>query len=95
MLRSFGKHRTKKLMELMVALKSALNLAEFSHPNKKRFRCHELKGNRKGLLSLDLDHPYRLLVEPNHDPLPVKSDGGLDWNQVTAIKIRKIEDTHG
>ena len=29
-------------------------------------RLHELKGNRKGQLSFDLDHPYRLIFLPNH-----------------------------
>ena len=57
-------------------------------------RCHELKGNRAGQLSVDLDHPYRLIFKPANDPLPEKSDGGLDWNQITAIEITGIEDTH-
>lgn len=56
-------------------------------------RCHELRGNRKGQLSVDLDHPYRLLFTPV-PPLPTKADGGLDWKQVTAIIVLGIEDTH-
>lgn len=43
---------------------------------------------------MDLDHPYRLIFEPAHDPLPQKDDGGLDWFQVTAITIVGVEDTH-
>jgi len=58
-------------------------------------RCHELKGDRTGQLSLDLDHPYRLIIEPAHDPIPRKPDGGLDWNKVTAVMIVGVEDTHG
>ena len=57
-------------------------------------RTHELIGNLAGYLSLDLDHPYRLLFIPNHDPMPTKSDGGVDWIQVTAIEIIEIRDTH-
>jgi len=57
-------------------------------------RCHELKGNRAGQLSVDLDHPYRLIFIPANAPLPEKPDGGLDWNQITAIEITGIEDTH-
>jgi proteic killer suppression protein len=56
---------------------------------------HELKGNRKGQLSLDLDHPYRLIFIPDHDPVPSTEDGGMDWGRVTAVKILGIEDTHG
>ncbi|MBA2678519.1 MAG: ImmA/IrrE family metallo-endopeptidase [Ktedonobacteraceae bacterium] len=50
-------------------------------------RCHELVGDRKGTLAVDLGHPYRLIFEPNHIPIPRKVDGGLDWTIVTAIRI--------
>jgi len=65
------------------------NLSVSSH------RCHELTGKRKGTLSLDLDGPYRLIIQPLHNPLPERPEGGLDWNGITAIKILGIEDTHG
>lgn len=58
-------------------------------------RCHELKGDLKGILSVDLEHPYRLLFKPAHNPIPKKSDGGLDWKEVKAIIILEVEDTHG
>jgi plasmid maintenance system killer protein len=58
-------------------------------------RCHELRADRAGQLSLDLRGPYRLLFVPAHDPLPQKPDGGLDWTQVTAVEIIEVEDTHG
>jgi proteic killer suppression protein len=58
-------------------------------------RCHELVGDRKNTLSVDLDHPYRLLFSPDHDPIPTKADGGIDWSWVRAIVIHGIEDTHG
>lgn len=57
-------------------------------------RCHELKGELAGILSLDLRHPYRLLFEPADEPVPVKPDGGLDWAGVTAVRILGVEDTH-
>jgi proteic killer suppression protein len=41
-----------------------------------------------------LDHPYRLLFVPFHDPIPIKPDGGLNWAQVTVIEILGVEDTH-
>ncbi len=58
-------------------------------------RCHELIGNRAGQLSLDLDHPYRLIFEPADEPIPQKDDGGLDWTMVTSVVIIGVEDTHG
>ncbi len=57
-------------------------------------RCHELLHNRSGQLSLDLDHPYRLIFEPADEPIPTKSDGGIDWTKVTAVRILGVEDTH-
>src|SRR5690348_6421461 len=57
-------------------------------------RTHELSGDRKGEISIDLKHPYRLLFIPNHTPAPTKADGGLDWSNVTAIEIIDWLDTH-
>jgi plasmid maintenance system killer protein len=57
-------------------------------------RCHELKGDRAGQISVDLDGPYRLIFTPAHNPAPAKPDGGLDWEQVTAIVLLEVVDTH-
>jgi len=57
-------------------------------------RCHELTQDRDGQLAVDLVHPYRLIFRPDHDPLPLKDDGGLDWSQVTRIEIVEITDYH-
>ncbi|GAB6144210.1 hypothetical protein JCM12294_16480 [Desulfocicer niacini] len=57
-------------------------------------RCHELTGNRKGQLSVDLEHPYRLLFIPAHNPIPELKDGGLDWSSVSEVEIIGIDDTH-
>jgi plasmid maintenance system killer protein len=57
-------------------------------------RCHALRGNRAGQLSIDLDGPYRLLFEVGDNPVPLKSDGGLDWTKVTIIVVLGVENTH-
>lgn len=57
-------------------------------------RCHELRGDRKGELAVDLDHPYRLIFEVANDPKPTKDNGGLDWLKTTTIRITGIEDYH-
>lgn len=75
------------------------DLADVDSLNDLRYlpqaRCHELKGNRKGQLALDVKHPFRLIIEPNHKPIPTKEDGGLDWKAVTAITVLGVEDYHG
>jgi plasmid maintenance system killer protein len=57
-------------------------------------RCHELTGNRKGKLAVDISGNYRMIFEPNHHPIPNKDDGGLNWEEVTKIQINEIEDYH-
>jgi proteic killer suppression protein len=52
-----------------------------------------LKQDRAGQLSVDLDHPYRLIFTPAA-PALTKPDGGLDWTQVTVIVVLGVEDTH-
>jgi plasmid maintenance system killer protein len=58
-------------------------------------RCHELTGDRKGQLAVDLKHPYRLVFKPANNSVPLKPDGGLDWAKVTAITIIEVVDYHG
>lgn len=95
MVKAYGPLRAKKLRLVLTSLRAAPNLAAFAPPMSPPHRCHELTGNLKGKLSLDLDHPYRLLFVPEHVPLPQREEGGLDWSQVTAVTIKGVEDTHG
>jgi len=57
-------------------------------------RCHELKGNLAGHIAVDLVHPDRLVFKPDHDPVPCKDDGGMNWDQITAIVVVGIGDYH-
>ena len=57
-------------------------------------RPHPLTGDRAGQFALDLVHPYRLVFEPNHNPVPCTEDGGIDWSQVTQVCIIWIGDYH-
>lgn len=87
----YGSQAAKALMLRLDDLKAVEVLADMRNlPG----RCHELKGDRAGYLSIDLRGPYRLLFIPQHVPLPTKDDGGLDWESVTAIEIQGVEDTH-
>ncbi len=82
----------KKIEQRMFELRAADTLADI--PKSPPPRCHELKGNKKGQLSVDLVHPMRLILKPGNIPTPQKADGGLDWGGVTEIIIIGIEDTH-
>jgi plasmid maintenance system killer protein len=90
MLRRYGAVRAKKLQLRLKTLRSAETLADMrSLPG----RCHELHGDLAGTLSLDLDHPYRLLIRPA-DATRHGRDGGLDWSAVCAVVVVGIADTH-
>jgi len=92
--KAHGSLRAKKIRIRLAELRAASTLHDLGPPKISLGRCHELTGDRKGQLSVDLDHPYRLIFVPNHDPVPLKPDKGLDWKQITAIMITGIEDTH-
>jgi proteic killer suppression protein len=94
LIRIHGSRRAKIIGIRLKEFQAAANLHDLGPPYDGPGRCHELTGNRKGQLSVDLDHPYRLIFVPNHESASCKSDGGLDWKLVTAIMITGIEDTH-
>lgn len=91
-IRKFGNESGKLLMQRFDDLQAADCLEDMRYlPG----RCHELAGDRKGQISIDLKHPYRLIFKPDENPYPRKTDGGLDWIKVKSIKIISVEDTHG
>ena len=57
-------------------------------------RCEELVGDRAGELSVRLSKNYRLIFKPQHNPIPVQEDGGLDWNGVTVVTVEEVVDYH-
>lgn len=91
MAKSFGQLAIKIKMRLK-NLKDADNLSIMR--TIPAARCHELTGDRKGELAVDVSGNYRMIIEPLHDPIPKKDDGGLNWEAVTKIQINEIEDYH-
>jgi proteic killer suppression protein len=89
--KAYGKNCAKRIRSRLDDLQASHNLEVLRGlPG----RCHELKGNRKNQLSLDLEHPYRLIFEPSNPDVQRKVDGGLDWNLINSIEIIGVEDTH-
>jgi hypothetical protein len=50
--------------------------------------------DRRPQFSVWLEQPYRLILEPAHDPVPQIEDGTIDRRQVTAVSIIEIVDYH-
>lgn len=91
MVKSFG-HLARKVNQRLKDLADADNLAIMKAIPAAR--CHELKGERKGEIAVDVSGNYRMIFEPKHDPVPKNEDGVLNWEKVTKIQINKIEDYH-
>lgn len=93
LIRRWGPEQANKIKQRMVELLAADNLETLR--TLPQVRAHELSGNRSGQISLDIKHPYRLLITPDYENPPRKEDGGLDWKKTTKIKVLGVEDTHG
>lgn len=90
--REWGAEQAKLIARRLTELAAAENLETMRL--LPQARAHELKGNRAGQISLDVKHPYRLIILPDYDTPPCKTDGGLDWQRITKIKILEVTDTH-
>ena len=89
--RLYGTHRAKLIRRRLDDLQAAASMEIMRNlPG----RCHELKGERAGQFSIDLDGPYRLIFIPSESPPPQKKDGGLNWTGVIAITLLEVANTH-
>ena len=82
----------RTIMMRLAVLKNAraLSIVPTSRPD----RLHQLVGNRRGQFAVDLVHPCRLVFVPNHNPVPIREDGGIDRDKVTAITVIEVVDYH-
>jgi len=88
--KAFGDERGRRLGRRLSALLAASTLEDLrSAPG----RLHELKGDRAGQYSIDLDGPYRLILEAVGDD-ETSAPGNTAWSQITTVRIHSIEDTH-
>ncbi|MCA1988042.1 MAG: hypothetical protein LDL07_02695 [Desulfarculus sp.] len=92
-IKRWGANNAKIIMQRLKELSNAPSLAEVCLLPAPR--CHELKGKLKGRFAVDVQHPFRMVFVPDHNPLPYRDDGGLDLEKITAIVILSVEDYHG
>ncbi len=57
-------------------------------------RHHPLTGHRNGQFACDLEHPYRLIYQPDNEPLPIDDNNALIYSKVTIVEIIEITDYH-
>ena len=88
---AYGARMAKLIQRRLLVLEAADNLSQILPGGQPRF--HQLFGDRAGQFSVDLVHSYRLVIFPNHEPVPTKQDGGIDRTRITNITVIGILDT--
>lgn len=87
--RKLGADSAGKLQRRLSELDAADNVDELIAGKR-----HPLKGDKAGQFSLALAGGKRLVFTPDHDPVPLKDDKGINWSAVTAVTIIYIGDYH-
>ena len=90
--KNYGDRMALAIQSRLAVLRNANNL--FLVPSSPPVRLHQLSGDRQGQFAVDLVHPQRLIFVPNHDPVALREEGGIDRDKVTAITIIEVTDYH-
>lgn len=90
--KNYGDRMAKVIQRRLAVLKNANGLSLV--PTIRPERLHQLIGEREGQFAVDLVHPQQLVFEPTHSPTPVKEEGGIDRDRITAITIIAVVDYH-
>lgn len=107
---SFGSNKLKKQMSSASEIKRAFGVFAkkiqqrldemLTSPNLAVLRkipaanCHPLKGNLQGEWAVDISGNYRIIFEPDQDPLPRMENGEIEIIKITDIKILRTTDYH-
>jgi proteic killer suppression protein len=90
--KAFGTERARRLARRLTALEAADNLGDLKNTPG---RLHALTGDRAGQLSLDLDGPFRLILEPVTDQDEAFNCADTaTWHRINHVRVVGIEDTH-
>lgn len=90
MVKELGSSCAKKLKQRLNELEASPNMSMIP----QFARCHPLKGNLQGKYAIDLEHPKRLLFEPDFEESGLSESGEIILSQITAIVIIAITDYH-
>jgi proteic killer suppression protein len=88
--RAHGDRCAKKIMARLADLRAAGALEEF---RRLPGRCHELDGDRRGQLALEVEGGKRLIFAPTASDVH-REDGGLDWRLVEAVRVIEVVEYH-
>ena len=92
LVRTYGSRRAQSMLARLAALRQRPTLSQV--PTTPPLRRHQLTGNRAEQYAVDIDRQFRLVFEPDHNPVPRRPDRGIDIDRVTAIVITEVIDYH-
>lgn len=90
-LRRWGGDNWRLLKRRLASLEAAPTLEDMSGVPGN---CHALGEDRAGQFAVHLWGQYRLVFEPDDDPIPRLPDGGIDRNRVRKIVVLEVVDYH-
>jgi proteic killer suppression protein len=92
LVRRFGPRQGACIAQRISELRALSSLgAALALPHLK---LHKLSSRGHEQFSLTLIQPYRLILECADDPVPRRSDGGIDPDAVTEVIIVEVVDYH-
>jgi proteic killer suppression protein len=91
-IRKMGAKRAELYQRRLGALRAASSLEDLRNMPG---RFHSLTSDRNGQWACNLDHPYRLIIEPVASDVSTNPDGTLDASVVNVVCIVEIVDYHG
>jgi toxin HigB-1 len=91
MKRAYGE-RSPALRNRLSVLAVAQKLSDI--PKGPPDWLEQLTGDRDEQFSVKLTKNWRLVFAADHNPIPRRDDGGIDLDQVTAVKLLEVVDYH-
>jgi proteic killer suppression protein len=73
---ALGLVRARLFIKRLNLIRAAFSMEDLRHAPG---RFHELRGDREGQWSCNLDHPYRMILTPTVHPIPLNEQGGYAW----------------
>jgi plasmid maintenance system killer protein len=88
--RVYGDITGQKIWLRLSQIDAAANLARLSR--LPQVRCRQLASDHRGHYSLAIDELRRLIVAVAHEPVPCRSDGTIELEQVTRLKFIALKE---
>lgn len=92
LIKAYGAQRAKKIKQRYREMQASATLADLA--KIPAAYLHPLTGGRQGQWAVKVTGNGRLCFILEHNPLPLKEDGGIDMEAITDICIIEIVDYH-